>query len=77
MVLLHAARGSESESESGYIGRNRLGKYVVGRTLGEGNFGKVKFATNVESGESFAIKVLEKNRISGLNITDQVCVCIH
>ncbi|KAG6396372.1 hypothetical protein SASPL_142520 [Salvia splendens] len=74
MVLLHAARGSESESESesGSIGRKRLGKYAVGRTLGEGNFGKVKFATNVESGESFAIKVLEKNRISGLNIIDQI-----
>lgn len=50
----------------------RLGKYELGRTLGEGNFGKVKYAKNLDSGQSFAIKILEKNRILDLNITDQV-----
>ncbi|KAK9287940.1 hypothetical protein L1049_016385 [Liquidambar formosana] len=50
----------------------RLGKYELGRTLGEGNFGKVKFAKNVESGQGFAVKILEKNRIIDLNITDQI-----
>lgn len=54
-------------------GRNqRLGKYEVGRTLGEGNFGKVKYARNMESGQPFAIKILEKKRIRGLDVTDQV-----
>ena len=50
----------------------RLGKYEVGRTLGEGNFGKVKYAKNIETGQPFAIKILEKNRIIDLNFTDQV-----
>lgn len=50
----------------------RLGKYELGRTLGEGNFGKVKYARNLESGQSFAIKILEKHRILDLNITHQV-----
>lgn len=50
----------------------RLGKYELGRTLGEGNFGKVKFAQNVDSGLPFAVKILEKNRIIHLKITDQV-----
>ncbi|KAL2459785.1 CBL-interacting serine/threonine-protein kinase 1 [Forsythia ovata] len=50
----------------------RLGQYELGRTLGEGNFGKVKFAKNVDSDLSFAIKILEKNRITNLNITDQI-----
>ena len=50
----------------------RLGKYELGRTLGEGNFGKVKFAKNIETGQSFAVKILEKNKIIHLNITDQV-----
>lgn len=80
MVLLHTGRGSGSDTEQRgggrgrgeEIGRKRLGKYDVGRTLGEGNFGKVKYARNVESGQSFAIKILEKNRIIDLNITDQV-----
>ncbi|KAL9325730.1 hypothetical protein ACSQ67_006375 [Phaseolus vulgaris] len=34
----------------------RLGKYELGRTLGEGNFGKVKFAKHTDSGQPFAIK---------------------
>ncbi|KAJ9181733.1 hypothetical protein P3X46_005797 [Hevea brasiliensis] len=50
----------------------RLGKYELGRTLGEGNFGKVKLAKNIESGQPFAVKILEKNRIIHLNITDQI-----
>ncbi|KAJ1418714.1 Serine/threonine-protein kinase, active site [Sesbania bispinosa] len=50
----------------------RLGKYELGRTLGEGNFGKVKFARNTDSGQSFAIKIIEKNKIIDLNITNQI-----
>ena len=40
-----------------------VGKYQVGKTLGEGTFGKVKFALNTESEEAVAIKVLDKERI--------------
>ena len=29
----------------------RVGRYDVGRTLGEGTFGKVKYAVNTETGE--------------------------
>ncbi|XP_027329993.1 CBL-interacting serine/threonine-protein kinase 1-like isoform X2 [Abrus precatorius] len=50
----------------------RLGKYELGRTLGEGNFGKVKFARNTDSGQPFAVKIIEKNRIIDLNITNQI-----
>lgn len=35
----------------------RVGKYEIGKTLGEGSFGKVKYAVNVETGEAVAIKV--------------------
>eukprot|EP00606_Chrysophyceae_sp_TOSAG23-5_P001039 GSChrysophyteH2.ASY1.ANO1.373.1 assembled CDS len=35
----------------------RVGKYELGRTLGEGTFGKVKYAVNVETQEAVAIKV--------------------
>uniref|UniRef100_A0A169WUJ1 non-specific serine/threonine protein kinase n=1 Tax=Daucus carota subsp. sativus TaxID=79200 RepID=A0A169WUJ1_DAUCS len=47
-------------------------KYELGRTLGEGNFGKVKFARNLDSGHPFAVKILEKQRIIDLKITDQI-----
>ncbi|KAK4770863.1 hypothetical protein SAY87_031395 [Trapa incisa] len=50
----------------------RLGKYEVGRTLGEGNFGKVKYARDVETGAGFAVKIIEKSRIINLNVTDQI-----
>lgn len=50
----------------------RLGKYELGRTLGEGNFGKVKYAKNLDSGDPFAIKIVEKKRVLDLKITDQI-----
>ncbi|PHU18289.1 CBL-interacting serine/threonine-protein kinase 1 [Capsicum chinense] len=50
----------------------RLGKYEVGKTLGEGNFGKVKYAKHVDSDKSFAIKILDKSRILDLRSTDQI-----
>ncbi|ESW10563.1 hypothetical protein PHAVU_009G220200 [Phaseolus vulgaris] len=50
----------------------RLGKYELGKTLGEGNFGKVKLARDTDSGKLFAVKILEKSRIIDLNNTDQI-----
>lgn len=44
-------------------GRTRLGRYEIGRTLGEGTFAKVKFARNMETGENVAIKILDKEKI--------------
>lgn len=43
--------------------RTRVGKYELGRTLGEGTFAKVKFARNVETGENVAIKILDKEKV--------------
>ena len=59
------------------LGRNegqgmRLGKYELGKTLGEGNFGKVKLARDTHSGKLFAVKILDKSKIIDLNNTDQV-----
>jgi 5'-AMP-activated protein kinase catalytic alpha subunit len=36
---------------------------MVGKTIGEGTFGKVKLAVHVPTGEKVAIKILEKGRI--------------
>lgn len=38
----------------------KVGKYEIGRTLGEGTFGKVKYAVNSETAERVAIKILDK-----------------
>lgn len=37
--------------------------YLVGRTLGQGTFGKVKLAVHILTGEQVAIKVLEKDKM--------------
>ncbi|XP_010914779.1 CBL-interacting protein kinase 1 [Elaeis guineensis] len=50
----------------------RLGKYEIGRTLGEGNFGKVKHARRIDSGQSYAVKILERKRVIDLKIRDQI-----
>uniref|UniRef100_A0A6V7QVE3 non-specific serine/threonine protein kinase n=1 Tax=Ananas comosus var. bracteatus TaxID=296719 RepID=A0A6V7QVE3_ANACO len=39
------------------MGVRKVGKYEVGRTIGEGTFAKVKFAQNTETGESVAMKI--------------------
>ncbi|KAL9237576.1 hypothetical protein vseg_012106 [Gypsophila vaccaria] len=60
------------ETVGGKVKIMRLGKYELGKILGEGNFGKVKFATNIETGQPFAVKILEKKKILNLKITDQI-----
>lgn len=50
----------------------KVGKYDVGRTIGEGTFAKVKFAQNIETGESFAMKVLAKSTILKHRMVDQI-----
>ncbi|XP_020599250.1 CBL-interacting protein kinase 1-like isoform X2 [Phalaenopsis equestris] len=50
----------------------KKGKYELGRMLGEGNFGKVKFARRVDTGEAFAVKILDRKRILDLKITEQI-----
>ncbi|KAL0904400.1 hypothetical protein M5K25_026504 [Dendrobium thyrsiflorum] len=50
----------------------KQGKYELGRTLGEGNFGKVKFARRIDDGEAFAVKILDRKRILDLKIDEQI-----
>ncbi|KAK9163476.1 hypothetical protein Syun_004378 [Stephania yunnanensis] len=54
------------------MGIRKVGKYEVGRTVGEGTFAKVKFAQNTESGESVAMKVLDRTTIIKHKMVDQI-----
>jgi 5'-AMP-activated protein kinase catalytic alpha subunit len=49
-----------------------LGRYEIGRTLGEGNFGKVKYARHLATGAHFAVKILDRSKILSLRFDDQV-----
>lgn len=57
---------------SGGGGKTRVGRYELGRTLGEGSFAKVKFARNVETGENVAIKILDKEKVLKHKMIGQV-----
>ncbi|ESQ47001.1 hypothetical protein EUTSA_v10027753mg [Eutrema salsugineum] len=50
----------------------RVGKYEVGRTIGEGTFAKVKFARNSDTGENVAIKIMAKSTILKHRMVDQI-----
>ena len=54
------------------VGKTRVGRYELGRTLGEGTFAKVKFAQNTETGESVAMKVLDRSSILKHRMAEQV-----
>ncbi|RWR88905.1 CBL-interacting serine/threonine-protein kinase 9 [Cinnamomum micranthum f. kanehirae] len=59
-------------SKTGLGTRTRVGKYEIGKTLGEGTFAKVKFARNVETGENVAIKVLDKDQVLRHKMVEQI-----
>ncbi|CAA6657891.1 unnamed protein product [Spirodela intermedia] len=65
--------GSTGVNKAGIsVGRTRVGKYELGRTLGEGTFAKVKFARNLETGENVAIKILDKEKILKHKMISQI-----
>ncbi|KAH6774859.1 CBL-interacting protein kinase 3 [Perilla frutescens var. hirtella] len=52
--------------------KRRIGKYEVGRTIGEGTFAKVKFAKNSETGQHVAIKILDKDKVLKHKMAEQI-----
>ncbi|XP_057527331.1 CBL-interacting protein kinase 32-like isoform X2 [Amaranthus tricolor] len=49
-----------------------VGKYELGRTIGEGTFAKVKFARNSQTGDPVAIKILDKEKVLRHKMAEQV-----
>jgi len=43
---------------------SKIGNYELIKTIGEGTFGKVKLAKNIQTSEYVAIKILEKSKIN-------------
>ena len=55
----------------------KIQNYVIGKTLGEGTFGKVKSGVHTLTGEKVAIKILEKSKIEDLSDVERVAREIH
>lgn len=56
---------------------NCFRKIFLGKTIGEGTFGKVKLGTHILTSEKVAIKILEKNRIVEQADVERVAREIH
>ena len=52
--------------------KRRVGKYELGRTIGEGTFAKVRFAKNTENDEPVAIKILDKEKVQKHRLVEQI-----
>ena len=50
----------------------RVGKYLVGRTIGEGTYGNVKYAQHSDTGVAYALKVLNKDYLVQRGMVEQV-----
>eukprot|EP00756_Hemistasia_phaeocysticola_P035783 Hpha_TRINITY_DN16604_c3_g2::TRINITY_DN16604_c3_g2_i1::g.183579::m.183579 len=50
----------------------KIGKYQLGETLGEGNYGKVKLAQHIETGQRFAVKIVQKSKLREEGLEEQM-----
>ncbi|KAJ4720203.1 Non-specific serine/threonine protein kinase [Melia azedarach] len=52
-------------------GKVLMQKYELGRMLGQGNFAKVYYARNLKTGQSVAIKAIDKEKVLKVGLIDQ------
>ncbi|KAM7261274.1 hypothetical protein ACFE04_026749 [Oxalis oulophora] len=52
--------------------RTRVGKYELGKTLGEGSFAKVKLAKNIDNGQYVAIKIMDRDKVLRHKMVEQI-----
>lgn len=52
--------------------RTRVGKYELGKTLGEGSFAKVKYAKNLQTADTVAIKIIDREHVLRHKMVEQI-----
>ncbi len=60
-----------------YQSDKTIGHYILGKSIGEGTFGKVKLATHTLTQEKVAVKILEKCKIVDVADVERVSREIH
>ncbi|KAL5206600.1 hypothetical protein ABZP36_034809 [Zizania latifolia] len=53
-------------------GKILMERYEMGRLLGQGTFGKVHYARNLESNRSVAIKIMDKQKVLKIGLSEQI-----
>ena len=66
-----------SKLESAPKPDRRIGHYILGRTIGEGTFGKVKIGLHETTKTKVAVKILEKSKIVDVADAERVQREIH
>ena len=62
----------ETEDKQGGLNLKQIGKYRIGKALGEGTFGTVRLGQHVETKQKVAIKILEKTKIAQMSDVGRV-----
>lgn len=60
------------EEQNVDVKSNRIGKYQVLKTLGEGSFGKVKLAEHLSTGQKVALKIINKKTLAKSDMQGRV-----
>lgn len=60
-----AAKSRQDHSKDGSAKRSKFGNYILGQTLGEGEFGKVKMGWKRDSSVEVAIKLIRRENLGG------------
>jgi 5'-AMP-activated protein kinase catalytic alpha subunit len=60
-----------------FIDKNILHSLFLGKSLGQGTFGKVRLGTHLITNEKVAIKILEKDKINDKSDVERVTREIH
>jgi len=50
----------------------KIGRYILGETLGHGSFGKVKSAKHELTGHKVAVKILNRQKIKSLDVVEKI-----
>jgi 5'-AMP-activated protein kinase catalytic alpha subunit len=58
-------------------GERRIGNYILGKSIGEGTFGKVKVGIHEPTGEKIACKILQKSKMVDNADVERVSREIH
>ncbi|XP_066359631.1 CBL-interacting protein kinase 15-like [Miscanthus floridulus] len=53
-------------------GKTLMERYELGRLLGKGTFGKVHYGRNLESNQSVAIKMMDKDKVLKVRLSEQI-----
>lgn len=73
----HESQSNMSEEKDKKQKAKAIGHYILGKSIGEGTFGKVKQGVHTLTGEKVAVKILEKDKIQDVADVERVAREIH